>query len=200
MAAGDRELNCPEIQERLVRGLGVRESTVVYNVSPELQAVVLVKDLTSPESDDSSSFLHWVGQLYVDTPAANFGAFHVSNPETSQMDIQLNQVHVCSSGNASILVTAGGVSPLANLATAGNLNFTDLSIPGNPAAILSWGPSLGLPLAGQVFSAFRVPAQSFSQYNVPLRLRPGSGVRFISEALFAPYRITVYGNQRVHRA
>lgn len=151
----------PDLNDRLVRALGIRERAPAPNLSPEVQAVILLEDLTTSSPFQRSLMRECAGIGTAGPVAGQYSAIVVSNPAGSGSVIRIDSITAWASA-----ATRLQVGPWTQAIPAGSLSryFLDPRFDGVPTGALRNGTNAVLGI-----SALR--SWSFAAANTAVELK-----------------------------
>lgn len=133
----------PDLNDRLVRSLGIRERAPAPSLSPEVQAVILLEDLTTSSPFERSLMRECGGFITAGPVAGQYSGIAINNPAGSGCVIRFDRAQVWAAAASRI-----DIGPWAQAVPAGTGSryFMDPRFGGQPTGQLRNGTSIVTPV------------------------------------------------------
>jgi len=169
------EVRRVDLQQRLIRGLGLKESGAASTLAPQLQAVVILDDLRSQVAaiEDRSCSGSMVGL----TPTiGQFEQMQLFNPAGSNIIILVDLIRLYPSGTVGVGIYQSSTA-LTNLDSANNKTLRDTRFTGaGPTGELRNESTAGSPSITVAAATLVQNPVMGGEFRMTTILKPGSGI------------------------
>ena len=185
-----------DLVEKIRELFGVTQGGVGGQIVDEIIPVVIVEDVSGPDTISTQHPLRAMGESSSQADASFFSKVGLQNPVGSETDIFLERIDVMNGLAGPVTIRAGVIAASPN---AGIKRWKDNRVDGNPIGIV-WDENATASL-GTLVQRVRVIANTFLPVQLGLTLEPGDSVHVQGDAInLAVTNTAFHWIERIRRA